>query len=534
MKRIKVLTILVLISIAAFTQEKGSYVGIAAGGGITGFNYDLKGINSNGKNKHLLGANALIDYSYYFSTHWGISLGAGVSYYRTSGLYEGNSANYFNLGNQVDDDPLIIADNNYQLRARLLNWEERQTGYLLDIPVMLKYQTKLGKKQRHGVYFGIGAKVQIPIQVDYKIIDSEYSNNASDMMLNVSGYYTNSNMEIGSPDKLPVPQHGFGSIYNPNEKLGWNGSIALKPSYSGVAEAGFLFGLTRRMDLTVGAYFEYGFNDIKKGDSKDLMTAPKNYLPNAANNVGKNISYSGMINSKQVDKVNLLSYGAKVGLRVKIGKLTEKDPFDENSYKNTNAPVVIIQKDTCCPKGYGSNSSAGNGSGSEGDGLENALKRIEDLMREMLDRQTDPNKTMMGGQNNPNNGGNNFVTSEISGLKLKDHDVIVQRIYFDYGSSEIKDEDKNVLDEKIAVLNANPGTKLRILGNTCDISGDKVNVPLGLKRAEAAKQYFIDKGLSPDRLIIATQSSNDPLLPNTCEENRAQNRRCDFIIVKGE
>jgi hypothetical protein len=54
------------------------------------------------------------------------------------------------------------------------------------------------------------------------------------------------------------------------------------------------------------------------------MTAPRQYLPNANNNIGKGIQYNGMINSDRTSKVNLVSYNAEIGIHIKLQKLRKE------------------------------------------------------------------------------------------------------------------------------------------------------------------------------------------------------------------
>ena len=80
-------------------------------------------------------------------------------------------------------------------------------------------------------------------------------------------------------------------------------------------------------------------------------------------------------------------------------------------------------------------------------------------------------------------------------------------------------------------MQRHPEIHIRILGNTCDLGNERINVPLGLRRAESAKRYLVNiMGISPQRLSTSTVSSHEPLVPNVDELNRQLNRRCEFEI----
>jgi len=53
---------------------------------------------------------------------------------------------------------------------------------------------------------------------------------------------------------------------------------------------------------------------------------------------------------------------------------------------------------------------------------------------------------------------------------------------------------------------------------------------LGLKRADNAKQEFVDLGVSNSQLIDESKAYDEPLVPNTSDENRAKNRRVEIKV----
>ena len=308
---IKKAGILFTVSLGVITvsaQEKGSYFTGSATLGSSSIKYDLE----NGSRKSGFGYGVQAGYSYYFNPNWGIATGVGITHYQSKGTFGSlTNENYFNLGNQVDDDDISGETRNYELRARLGNWKEKQTTFVLDIPIMGVYQTRFGDDKQWGFYGGLGVKLQIPVNTKFKI-----ENNGGQM--NVSGYYKDILIDMGAPGNPPVSQHGFGTIDNANSVLTQEGSSKLKIGIAGTVEAGLLFDLQNDMDLLLGGFLDYGFSDIKKSNQKGLITAPDQYLPGANNQIGKGIGYNYMLNSDVTGKVNLISFGVKVGLRFKL------------------------------------------------------------------------------------------------------------------------------------------------------------------------------------------------------------------------
>lgn len=294
-------------------SRKGSYLSVSGSLGASDLKYDLKGLKENGTRDSKLGYGFEVKYSYFFNEHWGVTTGVGVSQYASVGKLKGSmdAETFYSLGNFTDDD-LIERPIDFELRTRITNLEEKQTVWLLDVPVMLSYQTYFGDSARWGIYGGVGAKLQFPVSSKFKI------QNGGSSEFNVSGKYDGIPTDMGAPGNPPVPQHGYGTITDPNSSLNWDDKAKLKMGIAATAELGFLFDIGKGMDLMIGGYVDYGLNDIKKKGDNKIFTASSAYHPGADGQVGKGIKYHGMLNSNATDKVKLLSFGAKLGLRFKL------------------------------------------------------------------------------------------------------------------------------------------------------------------------------------------------------------------------
>lgn len=492
---------------------KGShYISVGFGLGPSGLNYTLKGLYSGGVRSLRLGGNALVGYSYFFHKNWGVGTGIGVAHFRTIGKYEnGFSDNeLINLGYQVDDDNISGGPTDYELRVRLGNWQERQTATYLEIPLLLQFQHKFGLKQKFGLYFNIGAKLQIPLGSKYEVLDGDY---ASDERLNVSGFYDEpANMDVGAPGNQYLPYHGFGSIHNPNEALDWNDKMKLKMSVAGTAEFGFLFAVARRVDLSLGAYIDCGFNNVKKGDSKALIEAPEGSYLDGNDYIGKNIVYNGMINSDRVEKARLFSYGGKIGVRIKLGKVEstpwEKQEEEEQLRKEEDDLMRANQMDF-------------------NDAMLKAIKDLQKGMNEILtwkdmvdDRLSKPVVVE-----------EKKATEYPYGMDKAEYDILMGHTYFTLNSSVVRSSQYELIDKKITLMKKYPQLRLQVAGNTCDLGTAVLNGNLGLFRAKAVRDYMISKGVPESQVVITTESFNNPLVPNTSEQNRSMNRRCDYEIL---
>lgn len=295
------------------TKWKGSYLSVSGSIGSSSADYKLNSLGEKGSRSGKMGYGFEVKYSYFFNPHWGLTTGLGVSNYSSVGKLKGSMAEdtYYSIGHLTDDD-WQNAPKDYELRGRVTNLDEKQTIWLLDIPVMLSYQTYFGDSARWGIYGGAGVKIQIPFSSQFKI------QNGGESLFNVSGKYEGIPTDMGSPINPPVPQHGYGTITDPNSSLSWNDKSKLKMGIAATAELGFMFDIGKGMDLMVGGYVDYGLSDIKK-NKKGLFTAPAVYHPGADGIIGNAIKYNGMLDSDVTGKIKLVSFGGKVTLRFQMG-----------------------------------------------------------------------------------------------------------------------------------------------------------------------------------------------------------------------
>jgi len=501
MKRNILLLLLILFSINVMSQEKGSYITLWGGVGPTGYKYAMPNVDFAAPVCQLkLGGQAGIGYSYYFTQHWGISTGIGASLYRTHGKFnEGFQDNApFILGSYVDNDPFDDHVTSYDLRVRTKDWVEQQKGYFLEVPLMINFQTKFGENEYWGIYLGAGAKFQLPLGVKYSIIDG---NHEGDKKLNVSGYYAERNLELGGPNNPGVGQHGFASMHNPSEVLANSGGdLNFKINISAVGEAGFLFSLGRRVDMTLGAFIDYGLLNIRKDEpNTPLFVGPDSDYTGLGQdyNIANGIIYNSMITSEFVnkngdivpimDKVSTLSYGGKIGIRIKLGKLREKP--EAPACENDTIFIYVVEESPEEEKPEVEQPAAGQGAGS---------------------------------------GAGAAIVHPESKYDNGDIYILLEPIYFDLDKSTLRKESIDILNRKVEILKAYPEISLVIMGNTCDLGKDPYNYKLGQRRADIAMKYLVDRGISKDRLKTITQSRFEPEMPNTSEFNRSHNRRTDF------
>jgi len=105
--------------------------------------------------------------------------------------------------------------------------------------------------------------------------------------------------------------------------------------------------------------------------------------------------------------------------------------------------------------------------------------------------------------------------------------------HFDFDKSNIRPEDIAVLDQKVAILQANPNLRIRVAGNCDERGSDEYNLALGNRRATSAKQYLVSHGVDGGRIETVSYGEERPLDPSHNEEAWAKNRNDQFEIVSG-
>jgi outer membrane protein OmpA-like peptidoglycan-associated protein len=104
-------------------------------------------------------------------------------------------------------------------------------------------------------------------------------------------------------------------------------------------------------------------------------------------------------------------------------------------------------------------------------------------------------------------------------------------ILFDFDSTRIKPEYYPALEVIVAVLKKNPGLKIEIQGNTDNTGPASYNQMLSEKRALAAKEYMVNKGIESERLKAVGFGATRNVASNENDAGRALNRRIEFVPI---
>ena len=104
-------------------------------------------------------------------------------------------------------------------------------------------------------------------------------------------------------------------------------------------------------------------------------------------------------------------------------------------------------------------------------------------------------------------------------------------IYFDFDSSNIKPESYSILDSIVAMFLEDADVRIQIAGHTDSDGSNDYNQSLSERRAQSVYSYLVDHGVSAGRLTTVGYGESQPVVPNTSDANKAQNRRIEFTVL---
>jgi len=107
---------------------------------------------------------------------------------------------------------------------------------------------------------------------------------------------------------------------------------------------------------------------------------------------------------------------------------------------------------------------------------------------------------------------------------------IFRDIKFDYDSFALQSEAKTTLDKVAEALLGKTAIQVMIEGHCDDRGTNEYNLALGQRRANSAKKYLVQLGVSSKRIFTISYGEEKPIDTDQNEEAWANNRRDHFMI----
>ena len=96
---------------------------------------------------------------------------------------------------------------------------------------------------------------------------------------------------------------------------------------------------------------------------------------------------------------------------------------------------------------------------------------------------------------------------------------------FDFDRSVIKPEGQVALNQLVAKLRTVTVEVVVVVGHTDSVGTDDYNLKLGMRRAEAVKQYLTSQGVEASRVYSDSIGESQPVASNKTAQGRSENRR---------
>jgi outer membrane protein OmpA-like peptidoglycan-associated protein len=111
--------------------------------------------------------------------------------------------------------------------------------------------------------------------------------------------------------------------------------------------------------------------------------------------------------------------------------------------------------------------------------------------------------------------------------------AIMDKVQFETGKADLKEESHSLLDEVAKMLKDNPQVELiSVEGHTDSTGSPDFNRKLSQQRAESVAKYLSTKGVKAARMEPKGFGPDKPIADNESDAGREANRRVEFNILK--
>lgn len=122
--------------------------------------------------------------------------------------------------------------------------------------------------------------------------------------------------------------------------------------------------------------------------------------------------------------------------------------------------------------------------------------------------------------------------NEIVAGSLRDFEVNAgNRVYFDYDQYALRADAREVLARQAAWLRSYPQMKATIEGHADERGTREYNIALGVRRAQAVKDFLVSQGVEAARLETISYGKERPIDPGTGEAAWSRNRNGHTVLV---
>ncbi len=109
---------------------------------------------------------------------------------------------------------------------------------------------------------------------------------------------------------------------------------------------------------------------------------------------------------------------------------------------------------------------------------------------------------------------------------------MLEGVTFESNKASITPESSQILRSALKTLTTYTEIQVEIGGHTDNVGSKKSNTRLSQKRAESVRDWLIERGIDPARIVAKGYGPDFPIVPNDTPENKRKNRRIEFKRIK--
>lgn len=117
---------------------------------------------------------------------------------------------------------------------------------------------------------------------------------------------------------------------------------------------------------------------------------------------------------------------------------------------------------------------------------------------------------------------------------LDDPDSLLSErvIYFEFDSSEIREEDRAIVEAHADYLANNSGAHVILEGHTDERGSREYNIGLGERRSQSVQEMLFALGIANSQVEVVSYGEERPAVRGSDEEAWARNRRVEFVYTQ--
>ncbi len=119
----------------------------------------------------------------------------------------------------------------------------------------------------------------------------------------------------------------------------------------------------------------------------------------------------------------------------------------------------------------------------------------------------------------------------IESLNDPNSPLALRVIYFEYDSSDVAEQDREIVAAHAAFLSANPEVNVNVEGHADERGAREYNIGLGDQRAQSVRRMLEFQGVAPAQISTVSFGEEKPAVEGHDESAWSMNRRVELVYV---